>query len=196
MKVKVVWGLRVSNIEFSDFEWVAKFSFHLSAWLSRHVDMIIINSKSDREHHIACGYAAQKIRTIPNGIDTDRFLPRPELKSVSRSRLGIRTHQHAVGLVGRMHPMKGYEVFLNAAGVLVSERDDVCFDEPGVRDVMNSDCGTMCNAGNCDAFADAIINILATDEKSNLNEHCRNYAMRFSWDAIAEQYLDLYKSLI
>jgi len=72
----------------------------------------------------------------------------------------------------------------------------VCFNVPGVRDVMNSDCGTMCNAGNCDAFTDAIINILATDEKSNLHEHCRNYATRFSWDDIAEQYLELYKSLI
>jgi len=113
LKVKVVWGLRISNIEFSDFDWVAKFSFRLSAWLLRHVDMIIINSKSGREHHITCGYAAQKIRTIPNGIDTDRFLPRPELKSVFRDRgLGIRTHQHAVELVGRIQPMKGYEVFL------------------------------------------------------------------------------------
>lgn len=127
LKIKVVWGIRLSNIDFSDFDWVTRMSFRLNARLSRYVDMVIVNSEAGRKYHNANGYSEKNMRVIPNGIDTKRFCPDPQAGMRVRSEWGINKKSFLIGLVGRIHPMKGHQTFLKAAALLMKQRDNVYF---------------------------------------------------------------------
>ncbi len=72
----------------------------------------------------------------------------------------------------------------------------VCFNVPGVRDIMNPDCGVMCDSGDTAKFAEAIAKITSIKDPAALTAQCRQYAGRFSWDDITGRYLALYESLL
>lgn len=56
---------------------------------------------------------AEKIRVMPNGIDTNLFCPRPEIRTALRQELGV--DKHFVWLaVGRLEPQKDYPTLLQA----------------------------------------------------------------------------------
>ena len=75
MHVKVVWGLRASDIDLKKYDWTAGFVFRLSSILSFLADCIIVNSDAGRKYHIQQGFSAQRMTVIPNGINTSRFYP-------------------------------------------------------------------------------------------------------------------------
>lgn len=126
-RTKVVWGIRVSNIDYRDYDWLALVSFKLDCWLSRFADAIISNSHSGRDYHVALGYPAEKTVVIPNGIDTDRFYPNPMARGRIRKEWGIAEHEVLIGLVARLVPMKNHPSFLKVAASLVQERKDIRF---------------------------------------------------------------------
>lgn len=72
----------------------------------------------------------------------------------------------------------------------------VCFNAPGIRDVMTPDCGIICPLNNIKAFADAIFRLVKREESQVLTERCHSYAERFSWDIISDKYLELYSYLL
>jgi len=65
-----------------------------------------------------------RIVVIRNGVDTQTFRPiRPS--GALRSQLGLRSDQPIVGSIGRLEPVKGYEVVIEAFGKVCSKtRDD------------------------------------------------------------------------
>jgi glycosyltransferase involved in cell wall biosynthesis len=54
-----------------------------------------------------------KLRVIPNGVDTERFRPLPDDGSLRRE-LGVGPDVPIVGSIGRLDPIKGYDVVLRA----------------------------------------------------------------------------------
>ena len=61
-----------------------------------------------RDELLALGLPAERVVSIPNGIDTDRFSPpTPEEKAAARARLGIPADEKVVLFVGRFHVVKG-----------------------------------------------------------------------------------------
>ncbi len=124
---KAVWGIRASNIDFSHYDRISAWHFHLSARLSRFADLIIANSFAGRDHHLASGYAGERMIVIPNGFETDRF--RPDRHAGNRIREAWRIPPDAllIGLVARIDPMKDHTTFLRAAALLAAKRDDVRF---------------------------------------------------------------------
>lgn len=124
---KVVWGIRVSNIDYRDYDWLALVSFKLDCWFSRFADAIISNSHAGRDYHVALGYPAEKTVVIPNGIDTERFYPNPMARDRIRKEWGIAEHEVLIGLVARLVPMKNHPSFLKVAASLVQERKDIRF---------------------------------------------------------------------
>jgi glycosyltransferase involved in cell wall biosynthesis len=120
---KVVWGIRVSNIDYRDYDWLVWVCSKLECWVSRFADAIISNSHAGRDYHVALGYPAEKTVVIPNGIDTGRFHPNPRARDRIRREWGITEHEILIGLV----PMKDHPSFLNVAASLVQERKDIRF---------------------------------------------------------------------
>jgi sugar transferase (PEP-CTERM/EpsH1 system associated) len=65
------------------------------------------------------GIARDRIKVISNGVDTDRFAPRPEVRNAFRQRLGIRSSDLLIGMVARLVPVKNHHGVLEAVGDLV-----------------------------------------------------------------------------
>lgn len=60
------------------------------------------------------GFPVEKVKVIPNGIDTDRFAPLPD-SHLLRKRLDIAPSAPVVGIVAALRPEKNHALFLQAA---------------------------------------------------------------------------------
>lgn len=126
-KIKVVWGVRASDMDLNQYDWLARLTFNLSRLLSRFTDLIIVNSVCGRIYHEKQGYPIEKMTVIPNGIDTERFVPSGENRKRLRDEWKVGEDEKLIGLVGRLDPMKDHPTFLKAAAILMGERADVYF---------------------------------------------------------------------
>jgi glycosyltransferase involved in cell wall biosynthesis len=125
--IQMIWGVRGSNVDFSDYDWLSRLIFPWECFLSQFADLIIVNSNAGRAFHLAHGFPADKMVVIPNGIDTERFKPDPEARTKIRLEWGISEETVLIGLVGRLDPMKDHPTFLKAAALLCQQWQDVRF---------------------------------------------------------------------
>lgn len=58
-----------------------------------------------------------RVCVIPNGVDTNSFQPQPD-KGVLRRELGVSSDAPIIGSIGRLEPIKGYEVMVDAFAAL------------------------------------------------------------------------------
>jgi glycosyltransferase involved in cell wall biosynthesis len=126
-KSRVIWGLRATNVDFSQYSLISGLVYRLNAYLSTRVDRIIINSWAGLKYHADQGYACNRITVIPNGIDTGYFMPQPDKGADLRRQWQINPDIPLIGRVGRLDPMKDYATFLKAAKTVAARRPDVRF---------------------------------------------------------------------
>jgi len=67
----------------------------------------------------------KRIRVICNGIDTEKFAPRVDLKKALRDKLQIPAERFVIGSVGRIVPIKDHGTMLKAAELLVGRGLDL-----------------------------------------------------------------------
>ena len=84
----------------------------------------VSNSLRDEVIH-RTGISKNKVATIYNGVDTDRFSPRPH--NELREKYGISKQGLLVASIGYLRPPKGYELLMKAAKELVQQGEEVCF---------------------------------------------------------------------
>ena len=123
----IVWGVRVSELDLSYYDVAGRLLSHLTRLVSGSADLIICNSRSGANDAIRAGYPRGKIAVVPNGIDVHRFSPAPERAKKLRLEWGVAKNEFLIGLVGRLHPMKGHATFIAAAKILSERRNDVRF---------------------------------------------------------------------
>jgi glycosyltransferase involved in cell wall biosynthesis len=123
----MVWGVRASNLNLSQYDWVNRISDMIEAKLARYADLIIVNSYAGFRDAQSKGFPAKKMLVIPNGIDTYRFRPDRESRHRTRTLWHVPADRILIGSVARLDPMKDHPTFLKAAALLVHERKDVCF---------------------------------------------------------------------
>ena len=75
----------------------------------------IFNSEAGMDFHKNMGFSCSNLQLIPNGIDTDKLSPEPELREVLRRKLGFSSEDKVVLYVARLDPMKGHKTVLDAA---------------------------------------------------------------------------------
>jgi len=79
------------------------------------VDMFAVLTGRARAHLIDCGFAEARIEIIPNGVDTNRYVPLSHKAKLSmREKLGLPIDEKLVIFVGRLHPVKGLDTLLYA----------------------------------------------------------------------------------
>lgn len=117
---RVVWGVRSSFIDRDRYGWAFRLTFRLSCRCARMADAIIANSWAGAAHHIACGYPRERVRVVPNGIDTRRFRFDAAARKRVRAEWGVPDDALLVGMVGRLDLMKDHWTFLSAASVLAA----------------------------------------------------------------------------
>lgn len=115
----LVWNLRASNIDMRRYRPLSGLVRAACAWLSRIPDVVVANAEAGVDYHARLGYRPRRWVVIPNGVDTEEFAPDPEAGRSFRREQGIPEAALVIGLVARRDPMKGHEVFLEAAARLL-----------------------------------------------------------------------------
>ncbi len=122
---RIVWGLRASDMEMGNYDWLSRLNLALEGRLAGAADLIIANAGAVMRDAARRGFPVERIRVIPNGIDVARFAPDPAAGAALRRSCGIADGGFVVGVVGRLDPMKDHETFLQALAALAPRRADL-----------------------------------------------------------------------
>lgn len=125
--MKVVWGVRASNMDYSYYDMLSRLTWWMECKLSRFADCIICNSRTGRDYAIEHGFHQEKMYVIFNGIDTEKFKLDCTAREHIRSKWNVHPHEKLIGLVARLDPMKDHPTFLRAAALLMEQRSDIRF---------------------------------------------------------------------
>jgi phosphatidylinositol alpha-mannosyltransferase len=125
-------------------------------------------------------------RISSDGIDVLGFLPQHELTAELL---------RAKALVAPSIGMESFGMVLTRA--FACAVPVVASDIPGYKAVMTADTGVLFPAGDHDALADALGNLLEDEpRRRELGEHARRIAIeRYSWDRIAERLEQIYREV-
>lgn len=85
----------------------------------RRTEKFIAVSRGLAGELVASGLPAEKVTVIYNGLDLGLF--RQGAGDKIRAEFGLKNGQPMIGVVARLHPVKGHEVFLEAAKEISSE---------------------------------------------------------------------------
>ena len=120
-RLRVVMGVRTSGKDLRQYDWTFRVSFWLEKLFSGLADLIIVNSKAGKTAYLQKGFSPHKLLVISNGVDATLYRPDPLAGAPLRQAWGVPEPGVLVGIIGRLDPMKGHLVFLQAAASLVTE---------------------------------------------------------------------------
>jgi glycosyltransferase involved in cell wall biosynthesis len=86
----------------------------LGARLSAYPEMVVYNSDDAALTHEAIGHAAHRRWIIYNGVDCNRFRPRPDVRAALRAEFGLKPDAMLIGRVARYSAMKDFDTLLGA----------------------------------------------------------------------------------
>ena len=126
-KIPVLWNVRCSNVQMSDYSMRSAMTVRIAARLSRWPAGVVVNSMAGRRYHEEIGFRPRSWHFIPNGFDVARFRPDAEARRQVREEIGVKDDTPLVGAVARFDPMKDYATLFAAASEIVRRRGDVEF---------------------------------------------------------------------
>jgi len=103
--------------------WSMKAYAVLDRWVMRNFDRVAVVSDVVAEAIRRSGVRAEKIRTIFNGIDCERF----QSAQPSLGDSGVSEDEALIGFVGRFVPEKGGEILLRAARIILNQHPQTRF---------------------------------------------------------------------
>jgi glycosyltransferase involved in cell wall biosynthesis len=123
----VVWNIRSSNMDTSQYKKLTGLVIRLCSWLSGLPRAVIVNSHAGQVFHTGFGYHPRRWVLIPNGMDLDLFCPDEDARRSVQAEIGLDPQTVLIGMHGRFDPMKGHADFLHAAGLLTRSGVDAHF---------------------------------------------------------------------
>lgn len=89
-------------------------------------DAVFTVTRELRNYHAEqAWFSTNRIRVIYNGVDTQRFSPRPELRAALRKQFGLPENRFVVGTVGRTVAIKDHPTLLRAVEIMANKGIDV-----------------------------------------------------------------------
>lgn len=125
--VPLVWNLRCSKLSPEDLPRSNIVLVRLLARLSFVPSVVVANAHVGMEEHVRIGYKPRRWLVLPNGFDTREFSPDDLARKSIRNQLGIDESDFVVGMVGRYHRMKGFDLFAKAAGIAAQKNPRLRF---------------------------------------------------------------------
>ncbi|HUC44595.1 MAG TPA: glycosyltransferase [Candidatus Sulfotelmatobacter sp.] len=123
----LIWSVRQGLDDYAVSPVGTRCAIRASALLSRRPRAIVYNAVASARQHEAFGFAPDRTRVIPNGIEVAVAEPTQARRAALRASLGLAPGDLAVGLFARWHPVKNHEGFARAAGALVRRRPEARF---------------------------------------------------------------------
>ncbi|MDD4833866.1 MAG: glycosyltransferase, partial [Lutispora sp.] len=101
---------------------------NLNIFALKRFDYFIAVSESFREMLISRGFPKDKIFTVYNGMDFDEDISYESKKSFLEKRgLYHLKDKKLIGILARLHPVKGHEIFIKAAADILASNDNIHF---------------------------------------------------------------------
>lgn len=104
---------------------IVRMSRQAVADLQCHTRLLAV-SQATRDFHVAAGLPAHKTFVLHNGVDGDRFHPRPATGFLHRE-LGLPRQSVLIGAIGQLGLRKGHDVLVAAGAAIVERFADVHF---------------------------------------------------------------------
>jgi len=118
---RVVWNVRCSDIDFSNYKTLTRLIAKMLAWISHLPWAVATNSGAGRHAHTKLGYRPRQWIYLPNGLDTTEWRACASMRSSVRSELGFSEENTVVGMVARLDPQKDHATLLAAADTLLKD---------------------------------------------------------------------------
>ena len=115
-------GVPMVATEHNTDVWKRPWHFAVDRWLARRTHALVAVSGAVREFYIAHGLPADRVETIPNGIETDRF-PAPSRSSLYDT-LGWPAETPVFLSIGRLVPAKRHEVFIEVMAAVAGQHPE------------------------------------------------------------------------
>jgi len=126
-KIPLIWAIHNSIYSLKDEKLLTRLVIIIGAFLSRYASSIQYVSKRSAVQHEQLNYRKNKTIIIPNGFNTDLFVPSNDARESLRIELGLMQNPVLIGLIGRYDQKKDHENFLLAASILLKEFNNVHF---------------------------------------------------------------------
>jgi glycosyltransferase involved in cell wall biosynthesis len=114
----IIWNIRNTEIpqgKLSKTYFIIRICALLSSYVPRR---IVCCADAALRHHEMLGYCKAKMIAIPNGYLINSDLPDSREILLMRQSLGIASDVLIIGAVGRFDPLKGYDIFIEAANFI------------------------------------------------------------------------------
>jgi glycosyltransferase involved in cell wall biosynthesis len=79
---------------------------------------IAVSQAAKRQLTQYAGVPSDRIEVVYNAVDLQTFTPKPELRQLIREEIGIGPNEVVIGFVGRLSPVKGPDILLEAFDLL------------------------------------------------------------------------------
>lgn len=96
-------------------KWTTRAVVRMLAKASRRPAAIVYCSRRSAQQHEGIGYFAGRTVLLPSGVDLQRFRARPGARQALRQQMGVADEDMLVGLIARLDPVKGHDLFVDAA---------------------------------------------------------------------------------
>jgi glycosyltransferase involved in cell wall biosynthesis len=121
----VFWGVRHGLINPGALRQTTRFVVGCCALLSGLIPQRVVScSELGAKAHVDMGYAAEKLRVIPNGFDIDVLSIDLEARRAFRAAEGISETVPLFGMVARFDPHKDHETLIRALAILKKKGSD------------------------------------------------------------------------
>ncbi|MGY8631857.1 glycosyltransferase [Bradyrhizobium sp. 14AA] len=115
-KCPLIWSVRQSIDDLALDRRLTRAIIKLGARISSYPDFTLYNSLASAMTHKSLGYSSERYAIIHNGVNCDRFRPRPDARAVLRAKLGLASDAFLIGRIARYAPMKDFETLISAFG--------------------------------------------------------------------------------
>ena len=123
----IAWNIRGSEMNFMNSQGLSRIIAKTCALVSGWPQVVLVNSRAGIIAHEKLNYHPRRWQFIPNGIDTEKFLPDRASGQKNRARWNIPLDCDLIGMVARLDPQKGHTFFLQAAAIVLKEKPDTHF---------------------------------------------------------------------
>ena len=126
-KAQLVFNIRQALHSLNSEKLTTRITILFNALLSRVCALVIHNSKLGIRHHEKVGFCPRNSLYVPNGFDLAKLSPSQAKRDSFRSMHDIPRQARVITLLARYDPIKGHDVFLEGAKILLRERPDTIF---------------------------------------------------------------------
>lgn len=123
----VAWNLRCSNMDFSQYGPLTRWTVKILSKFSGLPKAVVSNSQSGLQQHTVLGYRPRRWELIPNGFDCEHLHPDTEARRRLCREFGFEESTILIGHVARFDPMKDHKGFLSAARRILDARPEARF---------------------------------------------------------------------